>query len=95
MFLLKGGGVGDGVYDPTPYVPPLSSLSHSLFSLHPLHPLDSNGDNIVQQSCYDVSRKLDRPPEIHQIGASFFLCDVNGFLCDVGEIHAPASSFLM
>ena len=63
MFLLKGGGMGFviplpdcGIYDPTPYVPPLSSLSHSLFSLHPLTLLDSNGDNIVQQSCYDVSR---------------------------------------
>ncbi len=53
MFLLKGGG-----YDPTPYVPPLSSLSHSLFSLHPLTLLDSNGDNIVQQSCYDAPRNI-------------------------------------
>ena len=47
VFLLKGGW---GVYDPTPYVPPLSSLSHSLFSLHPLTLLDSNGDNIVSKA---------------------------------------------
>ena len=47
MFPLKGG---EGVSNPTPYVPPLSSLSHSLSSLHPLHPLDRNGDNIFQQS---------------------------------------------
>ena len=39
-----------GVFFHSPYVPPVSSLSHSLSSLHPLHPLDRNGDNIFQQS---------------------------------------------
>ena len=79
MFLLKEGG--GGFINPTPYVPPLSSLSHSLFSLHPLTLLDSNGDNIVQQSCYDVSRNI--------------LAETNGFIRHFVHLMVPEKHWIL